>query len=56
MEQSKTNPILIPCPNVCSLRRRRSMTYPTPPEEKFYSISYEKIKSIKRPEKPKINI
>ena len=50
MEQTKkTEPIFVPWPNKDNIQRRRSMSYPTPPDVKWS----EKIRSLLRPEKPK---
>jgi len=47
MEEHKSKPIFIPWPNQENIKRRRSMSFPTPPDVKWT----EKIKSIIRPEK-----
>jgi len=50
MEQHKeTKPIFIPWPHTQNIQRRRSMSYPTPPDVKWAN----KIKSILRPDNPK---
>jgi len=52
MEQTKENttkPIFVPWPNQENIQRRRSMSYPTPPDVKWS----DKIQNILRPQKPK---
>ena len=46
-EHKETKPIFVPWSNQ-GITRRRSMSYPTPPDVKWS----DKIKSILRPEKP----
>ena len=47
--EQKTKPIFVPWPNEDNIRRRRSMSYSTPPDVKWS----DKIKSILRPKRPK---
>ena len=51
MEDQKSKPIFIPWPNEESIKRRRSLSFPTPPDVKWS----DKIKSILRPRKPSLN-